>query len=755
MRNVNKIGFTIIRWSLGIALIIEALFIYKANVFLNKEAKLTLERIVSEQAVPVDMVIRRAEEFAFNVSNIIEGTIELDEIRNNQEKIDVYEEKILGVLEKSVKKYELKNIWYQGDTRALGGISLIGLREIDGVIKREPKWDIIGSQYEEADWWKGPKEKGENWTDVYYYPPWNLFLTSFGKRIEKNGEFLGIVSVDLSLDEITKRLAKASIYKTGFFVLMDSKGKSIYRPNKIVREIPYFDSVVSEAIKDETFNNENNSGFANIHTENGKKVLSYKNLSNGWVLVAVIPLAEVTEKSNTLLFYIILCAIIICVLVGLFARNIISELKKQYKIVEDSYYYDNVTNLPNRVILIRDLLKHKGTDSNYLVVVHIENIIEIFNMVGHSKTDVVLKTISRYFSEFNHEEKIKIYNSHSLKFEFFLTDYDVNQLKNWIQTFSNYVKKMPIYIDGKCIYLKTTLGICLVERSKEGEEIINKAYKALEYACDNLKEYYIYNEKLEKVFFTTYLISQVSDAIKNNNFYLEYQPKVKLSNNRIEEVEALIRWKHSEYGIIPPDQFIPKLEKTETIKLLTNWVMEKAISDISEWREKNIILNVSINVTPRDLKDNEFLKRLDELLNRYNVEYESINIEITETDLIKDIDEVYDMLFSLREKGIKISIDDFGTGYSSLSYINTLPIDCIKIDRSFVKDLFKDEKKKKLIEDTLLLLHNLGKTVVAEGVENKEILDYLNEIGCEEIQGYYISRPLRKAQLEEFLEKHK
>jgi len=685
MKNGNNKGYVIISLSLIFALIIEIFFIYKAREVLNREAEVTLSRIVSEQSFSIGETIRQAEEFVGNVTDILEGSINLEEIRNNQEKINEYEDKIINILKKSVGKYELKNIWYQADSEVLGGVSLVGLREVRGEIIREPKWDIKGSSQEKAEWWTGPMEKGENWTEVYYYSPWNIFLTSYGKRIEKDGEFLGIVSVDLSLNEIIKTLSKATIYKTGFFVLMDSSGRSLYRPNSIIREIPYFDSMVSKAINDDTFNNETNTGFAKIGTKKGEKVLSYKKLSNGWILVAVIPLSEVTEKTNALLFFIVLCGVIICLL------------------------------------------------------------------VGHSKTDIVLKAIAIYFSEFNHEEKIKIYNSHSLKFEFFLTEYDVNQLKNWIQSFNDYIKKMPIDIDGKYIYLKTILGVCLVEESKEGEIIINKAYKALEYASDNLKEYYIYNEKLEKIFFTTYLISQVSDAIKNNEFYLEYQPKVKLSNNLMEEVEALIRWKHSEYGVIPPDQFIPKLEKTETIKLLTNWVMEKVIFDISECKKKGIILNVSINVTPRDLKDNGFLERLDGLLDRYNVKYKSINIEITETDLIKDIDEVYDMLFSLREKGIRISIDDFGTGYSSLSYINTLPIDCIKIDRSFVNDLFKYENKKKLIEDTLLLLHNLGKTVVAEGIEDKETLDLLKNIGCEEAQGYYIARPMNITKLEAFL----
>lgn len=422
--------------------------------------------------------------------------------------------------------------------------------------------------------------------------------------------------------------------------------------------------------------------------------------------------------------------------------------------LENSYHYDNITDLPNRIMLIKNLEKYSKSGEGYLVILHIENIIEIFNMVGHSKSDFVLKSISEYFSHVNIGKQVEIYNSHSLKFEFFLKNYSFEELEIWINVFKNYINTFPAYIDEKCIFLKAIIGASYVGNNQKGDTVINKAYKALEFACDNFKEYYIYNDNLEKVFFTTFLVSQVNDAIRNDEFYLEYQPKLNLFNNSIEEVEALIRWRHSEYGIIPPNEFIPKLEKTDTIKLLTNWVINKVISDINNWDNNGIKLNVSINVTPRDLKDNGFALRLFDSLEKYKVECSRINVEITETDLIKEIDEVYDMLICLREKGIRISIDDFGTGYSSLSYINILPIDCIKVDRSFVKDLLVDEKKNKLLEDTISLLHNLEKTVVAEGVEDVETLNYLNEIGCEEIQGYYISRPLGKTALEEFLKSY-
>lgn len=751
MKKTNGIRYTfIINWSLITALMIVLFLIYKSKVFLDNEAKATLSKIVAEQAFPLERILNDAEDSVYDTKTIIESTMDFEKIKGNQKAIDQYEKEIIPILESFVKNSKFKNIWYQANSNILGGVSLIGLREINDKIIREPKWDIIGSSYETADWWQAPKKKGENWSDIYYYLPWNKFLTSFGIKLEYNGDFLGIISIDVPVDEIKNDLSKITIYKSGFFVLLDSKYNYISSTNKIIKDLPEFDKVKVNLLKKEIDVNKKDKGTIYFQIK-GNKALSYKKLFNGWILMAIVPTNEVTENATTMLVFIVLCSIIIILLVSFFALNNISILKKQYKIIEKSYYYDNITDLPNRVMLIRDLIKYNKNGKGYLAVVHIENIIEIFNIAGHSKTDTVLQVISKYFLDFDSQKIIKIYNSHSLKFEILLIDYNLNHLEEWRRLFNTYIRKIPICIDNKCIFLKVTMGVSSIGSNLEEEAIIDKAYKALEYACDTLKEYYLYNDQLERIFFTTFLVSQISNAIENNEFYLEYQPKLNLSNNSIEEVEALIRWRHTTYGVIPPNQFIPKLERTDTIKLLTNWVIEQVIADISEWKNKGVSLRVSINVTPRDLKDKDFVNRIINLLDEYGVDYNMINIEITETDLIKELDDVYDKLVLLREKGIKISIDDFGTGYSSLSYINTLPIDCIKIDRSFIKGLLVDSKKNKLIENTLLLLHNLEKYVVAEGVEDEETLNYLNKIGCEEIQGYYISRPLGKTQLEDFI----
>lgn len=225
--------------------------------------------------------------------------------------------------------------------------------------------------------------------------------------------------------------------------------------------------------------------------------------------------------------------------------------------------------------------------------------------------------------------------------------------------------------------------------------------------------------------------------------------------NEISGVEALIRWKHKTYGEIPPLDYIPYLEKTNFINELTFWVLNTVILDMKDWSKKNINLKVSINICPRNILDEEFVKRMN-LIIKINMPFtRNFQFELTETDLMININSAHKVLANFKKDKIEVHIDDFGTGYSSLAYLKELPIDCLKIDKSFVKDLNTSEINIEIIKTMVLMAHNLGKKVIIEGVESKEVLNLLKKMNCDEIQGYYFSKPLRKSELEKFIsEKH-
>ena len=439
---------------------------------------------------------------------------------------------------------------------------------------------------------------------------------------------------------------------------------------------------------------------------------------------------------------------------GFFSGYVFEGIKNQYKKLEKAANYDIVTFLPNRKLLVKDLDRLLEANKRLvLTAVNIDNIIEIFNVIGLAKSDLVLRKIAAYLSKIKSDDKIKMYNSYSLRFEFVMESYSEEKLNEWLRNFKEYIDNIPISIEGKEIYLKVFLGATFFQEGDSAESIIEKAYKTLSFVHSTSKDYHIYNNKLEESFLTTYLVSNAKRGIEKDEFYLEYQPKLNISTNNVEEVEALIRWNHPELGVIPPNEFIPKLEKTNIMNSLTFWVIKKVLADIKDWDEKGLNLNVAVNICPKDLTNESFIKNLMKLMNENKVHPSRINLEITETDLIKDREKVNRTLTLLKIKEFKISIDDFGIGYSSLSYLNTFPVNYIKIDRSLIKNISADRKKYELLRNTIQMAHDLNTMVVVEGVEDRETFKQLAKLGCEEIQGYYVSKALGKNILEEFLQK--
>ena len=238
------------------------------------------------------------------------------------------------------------------------------------------------------------------------------------------------------------------------------------------------------------------------------------------------------------------------------------------------------------------------------------------------------------------------------------------------------------------------------------------------------------------------LIGELRRAIEQEQLFLHYQPKISLKTKRVIGVEALVRWQHPEYGFVPPDQFILPAEQTGLIHPLTRWVLKTALRQSQVWRQAGLNLPVSVNLSARNLHDPQFPEHLAELLKTTGGMPEQLELEITESAIMADPARALEVITRLRTMGLRFALDDFGIGYSSLAYLKKLPVDAIKIDKSFVIDMAKDEDDVVIVLSTINLAHNLGLKVVAEGVETEKILDRLSAFGCDEAQGYYMSKPL-------------
>jgi diguanylate cyclase len=247
------------------------------------------------------------------------------------------------------------------------------------------------------------------------------------------------------------------------------------------------------------------------------------------------------------------------------------------------------------------------------------------------------------------------------------------------------------------------------------------------------------------------LMSDLYDALDSDALELYYQPKINISSGTVVGVEALLRWHHPRFGAITPDEIIPLAEQTGLIKPLTLWVLTHAIRDCSQWLQSGIDVAVAVNLSVYNLQDTGFVSQVQDRLNNYDLPARHLSLEITESAMMANPTHAVEILTLLDGMGVRLAVDDFGTGFSSLAYLKQLPVDELKIDKSFVLQMTEDENDAVIVRSTIDLAHNLGLRVVAEGVESQDVWDLLEILGCDEAQGHFMSRPLAAAQIEQWL----
>ena len=306
-------------------------------------------------------------------------------------------------------------------------------------------------------------------------------------------------------------------------------------------------------------------------------------------------------------------------------------------------------------------------------------------------------------------------------------------------------------LDHQEIRLRATIGITLFpEDGDSTEKLLQKAEQTMTLAktrSRNRYQFYIASVDTE-MRRRRELEKDLRDALIRNQFYLVYQPQISYRDNRVVGVEALIRWQHPEHGMVPPDLFIPLAEQNGTIIAIGEWVLDQACKQLREWHDQGFSdLRMAVNLSTVQLHHAELPRVVNNLLQMYRLPPRSLELEVTETGLMEDISTAAQHLLSLRRSGALIAIDDFGTGYSSLSYLKSLPLDKIKIDKSFVQDLLDDDDDATIVRAIIQLGKSLGMQVIAEGVETAEQEAYIISEGCHEGQGYHYSKPLPAREL--------
>ncbi|MEW6300316.1 MAG: EAL domain-containing protein [Thermodesulfobacteriota bacterium] len=307
------------------------------------------------------------------------------------------------------------------------------------------------------------------------------------------------------------------------------------------------------------------------------------------------------------------------------------------------------------------------------------------------------------------------------------------------------VLEQPLVVEGQALSVRANIGIALYpEHGADAQTLMRRADIATEIAARAWSGYAVYAAKHDQYSRERLLlVSELYNAFKRDQLVLHYQPKAHLATGRIEYVEALVRWQHPRHGLLPPEQFLPLAEQTGLTKPLSLWVLNTALRQCHAWRQQGLDLCVAINFSMQhDLQDPHLPDTVARTLQACEVPPTRLEVEITESPFAENPDRALTTLNRFRDMGVRIAIDDFGTGYSSLRYLRQLPVDEVKIDKSLVTGMTKDESSVAIVRSTIALGHDLGLQVAAEGVEDQATWELLAAFGCDFAQGYYLSRPV-------------
>lgn len=422
--------------------------------------------------------------------------------------------------------------------------------------------------------------------------------------------------------------------------------------------------------------------------------------------------------------------------------------------------HDALTDVYNRSTLL-DLLSKKisaydaSTYSSLLVMaINIRHFKRINDSLGSGIGDVTLKAIAHRITNI-YQEKTSMVGRFSGT-EFFLV-IKLAHGESYDELVEHFLSQLraPLQVDKLWLNLNYRIGTCTFpEHSGSAKELIRRTTIALEAARSENTTIRAYKAGEDETYLERlHLLEELRETMKRDSdeLFMVYQPKLNLDNGKIEKVESLIRWIKSDGQFVSPEVFIHLAEQSGLIIKLTHWVIDTVLKQQQAWLANNIKLKVAINISAQDIAHPDFIDYIFEKISQYNIEPYLITLEITERDIMTNEDLVVSKLKHLKKTGIQISVDDYGIGQSSLGKLKQLPIDELKIDKAFILELDQSEKDQFIVKSTIELSHQLGFSVVAEGVENEASLNMLKAMKCNHVQGYYLSRPIKSADLLKWL----
>lgn len=434
----------------------------------------------------------------------------------------------------------------------------------------------------------------------------------------------------------------------------------------------------------------------------------------------------------------------------------ISELLQTEKALEFQTHYDPVTHFSNRFYFTQQLDKALAEQDSSVTLISID--IDRFNLInntlGHAQGDAFLKAFA------NRIRKLLNHNYPCARIsgdEFCIlanTAMSKSQLESWIESLQAELS-IPFEIAETVLHIETSVGIAIPPKDGQtGADLLNAAVQARKNAKalgGNQFRFYDLQQQPDHSRRLT-LETALHQALQQDQFILHYQPQLNLQTNKIVGVEALVRWQHPELGMISPAEFIPIIEEMDLIHAFGDWTLRSAVNQAKIWHDQGCPIRVGINLSARQFLRDDLIKNIAQALEEAQLPASLLDLEITEGIAMQNPNAALQTLEALKSTGVTIAIDDFGTGYSSLEYLQKFPLDYIKIDRAFIKDMTVNLGDQAIVRAIIAIAKSMNRQIIAEGIENAEEVAMLMKMGCQEIQGYYISKPINAAETQAFVE---
>ncbi|MBL0708869.1 MAG: EAL domain-containing protein [Sulfurimonas sp.] len=480
--------------------------------------------------------------------------------------------------------------------------------------------------------------------------------------------------------------------------------------------------------------------------------LTYNKDYNMWIIVKENHIDIMSDFFHNLYIYIALFIVGFTIVYILFRKLDMSDKQKQNELIYQAQH-DILTKLPNRNYMYANIENWKKSHSNnyYVLYLDLDNFKNINDKFGHSVGDKILVKVAHRLSAYFKRNEMLIRQGGD---EFIVLRESVGdgKIEKSIQDLISFISKV-YHIDAKEFRIGVSVGVARYPiDAKESEELLSIADTAMYEAKKRKNSYCFFSETMRyENIIKTDIEQELRSAIEKDELWMVYQPQIK-EDGSLYGVEALVRWENKKLGFIGPDKFISVAEETGIIRELGVFIIETALREITSVKEElKINFSLSINISAVQLMEADFLTTFLAHIEKANFDKESLTLEITESVSIGKLDDILKILYALQEHNIKISLDDFGTGYSSLSILRELPVDELKIDKSFIDKILHDKSEKALVQSIINIGKNFNMTTLAEGVESGRQVKELRELNCDIFQGYYYSKPLTKEHLLEYL----